>query len=258
MSRINTRDVVILRAPRADDPLALAVAALGCGVHQWPVQKIAPITLDDRRIAAQIDRTVSYDKLIFVSGHATALALQWFDRAKGVLSLLDNFLAIGPSSAALLEQRHIPVLYPPDLWTTEGLLALPALRQVAEQKIMIFRGKGGLAWLGDVLVERGALVEYCELYERVVDYQFRNEIAAMLHKGSAMVLIAHSGGVIDNLLTVLGSEHLKLVQSIPVIVPGARLRDYAGQAGFQRVITATSAVAADMESALIGWYTSKQ
>tara|TARA_R110000787_G_scaffold75748_3_gene167551 strand:+ start:30593 stop:31369 length:777 start_codon:yes stop_codon:yes gene_type:complete len=258
MSKTISRDVVILRAPRIGDPLVGAVSALGCRVYQWPVQKITPIGADDLHVVAQLDSIDSYDTFIFVSGYAAALALRWLDRARPTLHLVGDCFAVGPTSAAPLEQRSIPVLYPPRLWTTEGLLALPALCQVTGKKILIFRGRGGLSRLGDVLVERGASVEYCELYDRAVDYQFRKEIVAMLHNGGDTVLIAHAGGVIDDLLTVSGSENAALVQNIPIVVPGERLRDYARQAGFRRVITATSAVAADMESALIGWYTPKQ
>ncbi len=258
MSKTISRDVVILRAPRTDDPLVRAVSALGYRVYQWPVQKITPISADDPHIAKQIDSIVSYDTFIFVSGYAAAQALKWLDRASPTFHLGGDCFAVGPTSAALLEQRSIPVLYPPQRWTTEGLLALPALCQVTGKKILIFRGRGGLSRLGDVLVERGASVEYCELYDRAVDYQFRKEIVAMLHNSSETVLIAHAGGVMDDLLAVSGSENASLVQNIPIIVPGERLRAYARQAGFRRVITATSAVAADMESALIGWYTPKQ
>ncbi|RLA47820.1 MAG: hypothetical protein DRR06_01505 [Gammaproteobacteria bacterium] len=258
MSELNGLDVIVLRSPRDDDPLAAAIVALGGQVHQLPVQRIVPLADDDTQIDAQIKRISTYDKAIFVSRNATALALRWLDRSCLSLPFKMQCFTVGPTSAQLLGQRHIQVVYPPRQSTSEGLLMLPALQEVYGQNIIVFRGVGGRPLLGDTLAERGAQVDYCELYQRQPDRQWKKKLLELLGADEhPPVLVAHSGGILDALLTVVGTEQTKSVLTIPTVVPGQRLREYARKTGFQQVITAKSALAEDMERAVVDWYTQK-
>jgi len=45
------------------------------------------------------------------------------------------------------------------------------------------------------------------------------------------------------------------MQTIPVVVPSDRLRRYAEDNGLKRVHVAASAMPADIENAIVGWYT---
>ena len=135
---------------------------------------------------------------------------------------------------------------------------MPALEEVYGQNIIIFRGAGGRPLLGDTLAERGAQIDYCELYQRQPDRQWKKKLVELLCVDEhAPVLVAHSGGILDALLTVVEAEQTKSVLTTPTVVPGERLQKYARKIGFQRVITAKSALAEDMERAIVDWYTQK-
>ena len=78
------------------------------------------------------------------------------------------FYAVGPSTAEVLEQAHLTVHCPAERFDSEGILALPGLQPevIAGQKVLLWRGVGGREKLAAVLRERGAQVDYAELYER--------------------------------------------------------------------------------------------
>ena len=189
MSLLVGLDVIILRPRQKDDPLTKAIFSLGGRAHQLPVQRIEPQAEDNLAIREQIRAIGVYDKAIFVSKNAALLALRWLDSSQTTLSAKGQCFAVGPSSAALLEMRQIQVQYPPVDWNSEGLLALPELVEVRGQNIVIFRGLGGRPLLGEVLAERGALVEYCELYQRLPEQSFGREILGLLKSKHTSVLV---------------------------------------------------------------------
>lgn len=256
-TRLPDLDVLVLRPHRQDDPLVAALSARGCRVRELPVQKIVPIADTDGAITKIINRIAEYDKFIFVSRHATALALLWLDRQQQQLPATDCCYAIGPTSAALLQQRQIQVECPNGEWNSQGLLALPTLQKVIAQKILIFRGRGGLPTLAEGLARNGADVNFCELYSRIRSAEFQDAIVDLISTSKKLALLAHSGSVLDALIALLGPAQKALLQSVTLVVPGKRLGDYAALMGFGRVAVATSALAYDMEGALVDWYTSK-
>ncbi|MBV1930218.1 MAG: uroporphyrinogen-III synthase [Porticoccaceae bacterium] len=255
MTELNHLKVIVLRSPRHDDPLAALISARGGRVHSLPVQKITPLADDDGSITSKIERIDNYQKAIFVSRNAAFFALRWLDHCGLSFRPKGQCFAIGPTTAAALESRGIEVEIPSHQWSSEGLLALPAMVHVRGERVIIFRGQGGLPTLREGLVERGALVEYCELYQRQRDDTFENQIIDLLARAQPCVLVAHSGSVLDALLAPYPIEHQQIILASPLIVPGIRLQQYAQTIGFKEVIVAASALAKDIECALSGWYT---
>jgi uroporphyrinogen-III synthase len=255
VSQLNTLVVAILRLSENDLTLIENLSLVGAKARQLPMQRIRPYPDDNDEITDQIRRIDEFDKVIFVSSNATRLALQWLDRFN-LASLIDGrCFAVGPSSAELLYQRYIRVKVPSSLWSSAGLLLLSALQNVDGQKIIIFRGEGGLAVLGDTLSARGAVVEYCELYQRQLEQRFKKILLELVEGENPVVLVAHSGGILDALLAVAGPNYRERLEKLPIVVPGSRLRKYALAIGFQTIIESASAGSRHMERAIIDWYT---
>jgi len=240
--------------PKKQDSLLARLEALGATCHNYPVIKIEVAGVDDVLIKQQVMRFSDYDKAIVISQHAAQLAGWWLDRYWPMLPVGIDYYAVGPTSAQPLRDQNVSATAPQSGYSSEALLALPALNAVQGEKIIIFRGGRGRDLLEQTLKERGANVDCCELYSRVVDSLHREAIAELLQAESPLVLI-YSGQVLDALLAVVPEAHLVKLKKLPIVVPSERVANLARNKGFGSVRLAASALAQDMEHSVLGWYT---
>jgi len=240
--------------PQKQEPLLARLEALGATCHNYPVLKIAAAGVDDEPVKKQVMGFSDYDKAIVVSQHAAQLAGWWLDRYWPMLPVGIDYFAVGPASAQPLLDQGVPVVVPASGYCSEALLALPALKAVSGEKIIIFRGGQGRDLLEQALKSRGASVDYCELYHRLVDAHYREAIGELIRLESPLVLI-YSGQVLDALLAVAPASCLAKLKSLPVIVPGERVANLARSRGFNAVHLAASALAQDVEHRVLDWYT---
>ncbi len=258
MNELAGLSVLIFRAPRTDDPLSAGLTAKGASVHSLPVQKIIeysePRCLADN-LGSQKQGAGDYHKAIFVSRRAALLALSTFGKAREAVKATSQCFAVGPTTASVLKDQGFAVGYPDKGSNSEGLLALAELQQVDGEHIIIFRGRGGRELLGQTLRERGARVDYCELYQRQLDVSNRQKIIDQLQSDTRSVLLAHSVEILLGILALLGSEHKHLVLDSPLVVPGERLAERGRALGFKQLIVANSALADALVRALLDWYT---
>ena len=78
-------------------------------------------------------------------------------------------IAIGPTTArAVSDLFGCTVIHSDVGVTSEDLLSLPELEEIAGKQIGILRGKGGRELLAAELRERGAVVDYFEVYRRKI------------------------------------------------------------------------------------------
>jgi len=236
------------------DPLLAHLETLGATCHNHPVIKIVPTGVDDELAKRQVMGFSDYDKVIVISRHAAQLAAWWLDRYWPMQPVGIDYFAVGPASAQPLRDQGVTVVVPESGYSSEALLALPALNTVQGEKIIIFRGGQGRDLLKQVLKERGANVDCCELYSRVVDSRYREAIAELLQAESPLVLI-YSGQVLDALLEVVPEACLVKLKSLPIIAPSERVANLARNKGFSSVHLAASALAQDMEHSVLDWYT---
>jgi uroporphyrinogen-III synthase len=119
-------------------------------------------------------------------------------------------------------------------------LALPELQDLSGQRVIIFRGRGGREILGDTLVKRGARVDYCELYERVINPE--QALLARQQLVQCDCLVAHSG----ELLTALGDQSGEPAAETAVVVPSERVAEIARELGYQNIVSAENALPESM------------
>lgn len=238
----------------AEDPLLARFEALGATCHNYPVIQIEAAGADDALVKQQVMGFSDYDKAIVISRHAAQLAAWWLDRYWPMQPVDIDYFAVGPASAQPLRDQGVTVVVPESGYSSEALLALPALNTVQGEKIIIFRGGQGRDLLEHSLKMRGASVDCCELYRRVVDSRHREAIAELLQTQSPLVLL-YSGQVLDALLAVVPEAYLVKLKSLPIIVPSERVAKLARIRGFHAVHLAASALAQDVEHSVLDWYT---
>ena len=236
------------------DPLLARLEALGATCHNYPVIKIEAAGVDDALVKQQVMRFSDYDKAIVISQHAAQLAAWWLDRYWPMQPVGIDYFAVGPASAQPLRDQGVTVVVPESGYSSEALLALPALKAVQGEKIIILRGGQGRDLLEHTLKARGANVDCCELYSRVVDSRHRQAIAELLQTQSPLVLI-YSGQALDALLGVVPEAYRVKLKNLPIIVPSERVANLARSRGFHSVHLAASALAQDVEHSVLDWYT---
>ena len=138
---------------------------------------------------------------------------------------------------------------------SEALLKLAAMQDIDGQKILIFRGRGGRTHLGDQLRERGAWVEYCDLYQRNPPSPQVQALPPTFYKTVRLIPITtvHSGETLINLVKVVLPSQLAWLQKQPLLTPGERVASIAAGKGFAEVLIARNATHKGMIEALYEW-----
>lgn len=251
-----------------------ALQAAGAEVFRLPLMAIKPVT-ETAALQTIKDRVMSlaeYQHVIFVSQNAVSFGLEWVDEYWPQLPYRTKFYAVGSATAARLSDYGCQVIEPDNTMNSEALLALPSLQSLSHEKVMIFRGCGGRPLLAEQLRQRGAQVDYCELYHRV----FPKAEALELIKSSAMdlgqiegkVVALHSGEALHNWNQLvqdlaqtqeIDNNHQQLpynldhLRDIPLVVPGQRVAQLAQQLGFTRIAMAENASDQAMVYSLQQW-----
>lgn len=121
---------------------------------------------DTDAVFATIEQ-VQPDIIIFVS----SAAVQYAQTALPIKTWLKDsstptFIAVGKATEKALIACNIVNVVTPEQHTSEGLLTLSVLQQVANKRILIVRGDGGRELIKEQLMRKGANVDYLETYRR--------------------------------------------------------------------------------------------
>lgn len=253
--------IVVTRPQAQAEPWAERLRKLGAQTTVISLLEIVPV-LDSAQIQAIKNCILDFDlyhKAIFVSQNAVELGFSWIENYWPQLPIGVDFFAVGETTARQLQSHGARVT---DLaqsqtgaMTSETLLQSPALQSVAGEKIVIFRGCGGRPHIGEVLSERGAKVDYCELYERVLPAESSQKFAQLLLCDlTPLVVVLHSGEALENLQKIACAHSINeraLMEKIYVLVPSQRIFELAEAAGFINVFAAQNATEASMLQELL-------
>ena len=229
-------------------PLAQSIAQAGGIPLSFPLLDIAPVA-GDAPLHEQLSRLSQFDLAIFISPNAVEHGIAAMRAAGLAFPPQLRIATVGQGSAKALRELGTPnIIAPTERFDSEGLLALPELRDVAGWKVLILRGDGGRELLGDTLKARGAAVEYAACYRRSKPQQ---DTAALLDAAPDALTVT-SSEALDYLWQMLGDTQRDRACAVPLFVPHQRIAALAQRQGWRQV-RLTDAGDDGLLSALIAW-----
>lgn len=203
---------------------------------------------------ALVTRLEEFAIAIFISANAVERGLALLHSEDITLPPHLKLAAVGQLTAAAL-QRHggrLDIQAPPP-YNSEALLTAAELKAVAGKNIIIFRGSGGRELLAETLRQRGARVDYAEVYRRAKpEGKLGDELR---QTGEIDIVVVTSQDGLRNLVEMAGAagrgEWLAQRQ-LAVISP--RVAQLAAELGFKRpALVAAQATDEALLQAMTTW-----
>jgi uroporphyrinogen-III synthase len=214
----------------------------------FPAVAIAPSRNAEKAVSLLRQPT---DLIIFISPNAVNYALDLL--GEPAFPQAARLAAVGGATArALTEAGYRVDLQPAERFDSEGLLALPELARLTGQRVVIVRGEGGRALLGDTLKARGAELVYAEVYRRVRPQTDPTELLRRWPQRVDMVT-ATSNEILCNLVALLGQAGWPLLSQTPMLVISERMREQAEDLGFKTTLVARNATNNAIVIRLCNW-----
>ncbi|GAA0287782.1 MULTISPECIES: uroporphyrinogen-III synthase [Pseudomonas] len=236
----------------AEESAALATVLSDVGIYSssLPLLDIEPlpITPDQQALLRDLGR---YCAVIVVSKPAARLALQQLDRHWSEVP----WFSVGAATAQVLADQGYTVHYPHTGDDSEALLELPALREAIarpDARVLILRGEGGRELLAERLRERGASVDYLELYRRFLPTYDTGVLMQRIQLERLNGVVVSSGQGFLHLQALAGADWPEVAQ-LPLFVPSPRVQEMARAAGAEKVVDCRGASAAALLVALGGY-----
>lgn len=226
--------ILVTRPAHQAEHLSNLIRQAGGAPILFPALEIVDIP-DLQPLQDLIARLDQFDLAIFISPNAVNKAMNLI-RAQRKLPTHLQIAAIGKGSAKVLAQFEVGVVISPKQgFDSEALLALPELNAVTDKRIVIFRGDGGREILGDLLVQRGAQVEYAECYRRIKPQVDNGKLLYLWARNELNAITVTSSEVLRNLYDLVGKLGQQWLKKTPVFVPHERIAEAARELGLQQV-----------------------
>lgn len=241
--------VLVTRPEHQTQQLMSMLAEEGAQAFSFPTIEIVP-SCDDIQQNQIVQNLEQVDIALFVSLNAVRHAMQFIQSMPTKVQLgvvgkgtLKELLRFG------LESQAIPAKN----YNSEGLLATPLLNDVKGKKIIIFRGQEGRNLLGDTLSERGAFVEYCEVYRRAIpNYDDERYITTFKHQYDISVFTSTEG--LNNAFQMLQPPEQEKLKITDWLLISERMKNAAYNLGHKgEIIIAAEASDEGIMKSILEW-----
>ena len=241
--------VLVTRPQQQADSLCDSLETIGCQPVRLPMLEIIAVPESPQLKKCFLDIDL-FQAVIAISRNAAEAGLEYVDSYWPQLPVGVDWVAVGPVTAKAMHAAGMDVKMPAERFDSEGTLELDCLQaeKIAGKKVLIWRGVGGRETLASVLTERGAQVEYAELYERNVP-QHNVEQWQLALQDSPLLVVSSGQGV-----EAVAAQQPKIAEQVRgIIAPSARVAEIAQSLGFSSVQIAASAQDNDMIAAIKQW-----
>ena len=182
-----------------------------------------------------------YDILLFVSRNSVEGAFRFIDSRQ--LQSDTRFGVIGSATRAALATALGDVRFSLDdcllagePYSSETLLQSAALQQVEGKRILILRGQQGRTVLGDELIQRGASVEYAEVYRRAIPKRSNDVFDRLAAPAFPTLVILTSNEGMHNLVKLVNKTAAQALFRVPWLLISERMRESAQKLGHNATV----------------------
>jgi uroporphyrinogen-III synthase len=243
MSRTALAGCYVISLRPVGDHAALRRAAARHGARVLSLSPWKLLPRDDAATRRQLQAALGCARVLFTSPAAVraARALQNLAADPG-----QRWLAVGVGTAAALRRAGIGDAISPPRMGSEGLLALPELRDVHGSRIGLVTAPGGRDVIGPALRQRGADVVRADVYTREPAALSPRSIAQLQTLQAPAWLALSSGDALQQTMTALPAPALAQLLQARVAAASERLGTLARRQGFADVRVAASASPRDL------------
>jgi len=195
------RRIVVTRTRAQASQLSRLLLDRGADVLEIPTIRLEPPT-ERLALADVLLELNSYDWLIFTSPNGVAAFFEYFFKAFDDMRDIGGvrIAAVGPATAAKLQQLHLKVdLTPPEAIASGIAAALAGYQSIENLKILLLRAEVAGRELPQKLEELGAIVDDVACYKTVPETEDRNGAAARLLQEGADWITFASASSVENL-----------------------------------------------------------
>ena len=187
---------------------------------------------------AALRKALDADVVIFTSPPAVAAArvLQPF-----AARIDQAWLAVGAGTARALAHAGVADVQSPARMDSEGLLALPAMRNPEGRSVGLVTAPGGRGVIADAMRAAGAELRRADVYARVPTPPSPARVAQLMALPGQWLLPLSSGEALQRTLDALPAEAVTRLRKARVLAASERLVDLAREAGFSDVVRAADA-----------------
>ncbi|MFO1351273.1 MAG: uroporphyrinogen-III synthase [Gammaproteobacteria bacterium] len=235
---MHDKNILVTRPALQAEGLCALLEAEGANPIRFPTLEILP-PRDPQAAARVIDQLARFDLAIFISANAVEHALPLIQQ---LITPRLKLAVVGQASArALAGFGYAPHIVPASDFSSEGLLAVPALQALQGKRIVIFRGEGGRELLAEALRARDADVVYAEVYRRSVPALDPAPLIARWHRGDIDAVTVTSNEALQNLFAMIGADGQQWLRTTPLVVVSARARALAQTLGVRAPVAEAEA-----------------
>lgn len=222
--------IVVTRPVHQAEKLCEKIERAQGHVIHFPVLEILD-PLDSGPLLDLIDHLEGFDFAIFISPNAVNKVLNLTKARRNWPSNV-KIAAIGAKSGKAIEQYGLHVAIRPDRrFNSEALLEADQFQDMANQRVIIFRGDGGREILGDTLKERGAEVVYANAYRRAKPHTDNGKLLYHWSRGEVDAIMVTSTEGLHNLYDMVGKLGQMWLRNTPLILGSNRIAKTAIELG---------------------------
>jgi uroporphyrinogen III methyltransferase/synthase len=234
------KSIVVTRSRTQASDLVAEIAAAGAVPVEFPTIKVMQPADGYEALDAAIarlrgDAGPAFDWAVFTSVNGVEKFFERLNRDGDVRDLRGVKLgAIGPATAAALEQHGLHLDFVPAEYRAEAVLEGLLERGAGGSRVLIPRAQEAREVLPEKLAEAGAQVEVVAAYETVLDDSGVDEMKDMLLRGEIDIITYTSSSTVKNFVKLLeGFDFQDLPASVTIACIGPVTAETARELGLR-------------------------